>query len=220
MTDIVKMVLDFWFADALDSPEALSRRAKLWFTATEAFDREIRHTFGSLPERACRGEFDAWTEEPRSALALVLILDQFPRNLFRGTARAFEFDPKTCEVALSSLQAGFDRELPPLEAVFLYLPLEHSEDLSLQDRAVELFEQLVGRTPLPFRPRFEEFASYARRHREVIRRFGRFPHRNATLGRPSTPDELSYLESGGDTFGGYKHESTPAAANRKSDACG
>lgn len=216
MTELVQRILDFWFAGALDSAEALDRRAKLWFSATETFDREIRDAFGSLPERTLGGEFDAWTEDARPALGLVLILDQFPRNLFRGTAQAFRFDAKGREVALSSLEAGFDGELHPLEAAFLYLPLEHAEDLSLQYRAVELFEQLVERASPAFRPRFEEFASYARRHREVIRRFGRFPHRNTMLGRLSTAEEMSYFESGGDTFGGYKYEGA-FAANHKSD---
>lgn len=210
MTDTVEMILDFWFADAVASAEALNRRAKLWFRPTEAFDREIQRNFGALPERALRGELDAWLEEARSALALILVLDQFPRNLFRSTAQAFSFDGKACTAALAALEAGFDRELDPLEASFLYLPLEHAEDLPLQNRAVELFERLAGRALPQLRPRFEAFAAYARRHREVIRRFGRFPHRNTTLGRPSTAEELSYLESGGDTFGGYTHESRQA----------
>jgi len=132
---------------------------------------------------------------------LVLILDQFPRNLYRGSRRSYEFDSKACEIALRSIEAGFDQRLHPLEASFLYLPLEHSEDLLLQERSVQLFQKLIPRAPVALRPTFERFTEFAIRHREVIRRFGRFPHRNAVLGRRSSREELAYLESGGETFG-------------------
>ena len=115
--------------------------------------------------------------------------------------RSFEFDPRAREVALSAIEAGFDQKLHPLEASFLYLPLEHAEDLLLQERSVELFEQLTFRAPAEMRPMFDQFSTYAVRHREVIRQFGRFPHRNGVLGRRSTPEELAYLGSGGETFG-------------------
>jgi uncharacterized protein (DUF924 family) len=196
-----EQILSFWFANALDSPEAATEQGRLWFEQSGTFDEDIRKRFGDLPERAARGEFETWRSAPRSALALVLLLDQFPRNLFRDSPRAFEFDAKACDVALGAIAAGFDEKVHPLEAVFLYLPFEHAEDLELQHRSVALFEKLCLRAPEPMKSQFEEFADYARRHRDVIRRFGRFPHRNALLGRESTGEEADYLASGGEMFG-------------------
>lgn len=197
-----EQTLSFWFDNALDSPEAAKERGRLWFEQSDTFDEEVRKRFGDLPDRAARGEFETWRSAPRSTLALVLVLDQFPRNLFRDNARAFEFDAKARDVALGAIAAGFDEKLHPLEAVFLYLPFEHAEDLELQNRSVELFEKLCRRAPEPMKSQFEEFADYARRHRDVIRRFGRFPHRNALLGRKPTSEEEDYLVSGGEMFGG------------------
>lgn len=196
-----EQILSFWFANALESSEAAKAQGKLWFGRSEAFDAAIRERFGDLPERAARGEFETWRSAPRSALALVLLLDQFPRNLFRDSPRAFEFDAKAREVALGAIANGFDAALHPLEAVFLYLPFEHVEDLELQNRSVELFEKLCRQAPDSMKAEFEEFADYARRHREVIRRFGRFPHRNSVLGREPTIAESAYLASGGESFG-------------------
>jgi len=195
-------VLDFWFADALDSAEAAERRVPVWFGSDEAFDREIRTRFSALPDLAHAGGLDGWRGEPRSALALVIVLDQFPRNLHRGSGHSFLCDDRALEVAREAIAAGLDAELHPLEAVFLYLPYEHAESLPHQERCVELYERLAARAPAGLETQFEGFCEYARRHREVIRRFGRFPHRNAVLGREPTPDETTYLSGGGDTFGG------------------
>jgi uncharacterized protein (DUF924 family) len=206
MPAVPEQILSFWFSDSLDSPEAAKTQGKFWFGRSDALDEDIRKRFGDLPERAARGEFETWRREPRSALALVILLDQFPRNLFRDSARAFEFDAKAQEITLSAIAAGFHQKLHPLEAVFLCLPLEHAEDLELQNRSVGLFEKLCERAPAAMKTQFEEFADYARRHREVIRRFGRFPHRNAVLGRKSTSEESDYLASGGERFGDSKNE--------------
>ena len=194
-------ILEFWFGDALVSAEQAKARAKLWFSRNDEFDREIERRFGLLPESAIRGELDAWRGDASSALALVLVLDQFPRNLFRGSPRAFAFDPTAREVALDAISRAFDTALDPLEAAFLYLPLEHAEDIGLQERSVALFERLIARAPPGLTALFESFADYARRHRDIVQRFGRFPHRNTILGRDPTPDEVAYLESGGDKFG-------------------
>jgi len=194
-------IVQFWFADALETPEQAKARAKLWFSRNNEFDREIERRFGGLPALAMRGGLSAWKENSTSALALIIVLDQFPRNLFRGMAQAFAFDDFARDVALDAISKGFDKALDPLEATFLYLPLEHAEDIGLQERSVALFERLVERAPPDLTALFESFADYARRHREVVRRFGRFPHRNAVLGRESTTEEVAYLESGGDRFG-------------------
>ena len=202
MKDSPEAILNFWFGDSLSSLGTVAARVQLWFAVNAEFDREIKDRFAPLPERALRGEFDTWSHRSESALALILVLDQFPRNLFRGSAQAFTFDSKALEIATIAVDAGFDEELVPLQASFLYLPFEHSEEPTDQDRSIELFEHLVKRAPPELAPTFRQFADYGRRHRDVVQRFGRFPHRNGVLGRESTPDELAYLESGGETFGG------------------
>lgn len=194
-------ILEFWFGGDLDSSEAVDARSALWFRGSDEFDRETGRRFGTLPDQAARGELNGWRAQAAPCLALVLVVDQFPRNLYRNSPRAFEFDALALEVALEALEQGFGEALHPLMASFLYLPLEHAEDLGLQERAVLLFEELASGAPPELAARFEQFTSYARRHRDVIQRFGRFPHRNALLDRPSTPEEVAYLESGGDTFG-------------------
>lgn len=198
--DLSEQVLRFWFGDSLESPEAVQKRAKLWFAPDLDFDRQIERAFASLPGRAREGALDAWEGEPRSALALVLVLDQFPRNLFRGSAAAFEFDAQALDVALRAVERGLDEALHPLEATFLYLPFEHAEDEALQDRCVALFRNLLERAPAPLNAQFVQFLAYAERHQAVIARFGRFPHRNAVLGRPSSAEEKAYLKEGGESF--------------------
>jgi uncharacterized protein (DUF924 family) len=193
-------VLAFWFGDALVDAEAAAERGRTWFTGDAAFDEEIRLRFGHLPEQVAEG-VEGWDASPASQLARVLVLDQFPRNCFRGTPRAFAFDPAARRLAAAALTGGADAALHPLEAVFLLLPLEHAEDPVLQDRSVASFERLESRAPSGLEERFAAFTDSARRHREVIRRFGRFPHRNAVLGRKSTPEEADYLASGGEVFG-------------------
>ena len=140
-------LLGFWFGSDLDAPEAVAERMRLWFGGNPAADRELRARFRELPDRAAAGALDGWLAAPRSALALVLALDQLPRNLFRGTARAFAYDGRAVEVAEAALAAGFDRALHPLEAGFLHLPFEHAERLELQERSVALFEALRRARP-------------------------------------------------------------------------
>lgn len=182
-------VLDFWFANA-----------RHWFIADADFDAQIHTQFGQLATNAANGDLDAWTSAPSGWLALLILLDQFPRNLHRGDARAWAQDDKAQRVALSGIDRGEDRQLPVLQRVFAYLPLEHAEDSVLQRRSVALFAALCVAAPADERERFESFLSYARRHRDVIARFGRFPHRNATLGRVSTAEEAAYLAQPGAGF--------------------
>ncbi|MEI7035547.1 DUF924 family protein [Fulvimonas yonginensis] len=188
MTASAREVLDFWFAD---------ENAVRWFRPDEAFDRTVRERFGGTLEAAARGELDDWAATPRGRLALLIVLDQFSRNIYRGDARAFAQDPKAQAVALAGLERRDDEALAPLERLFAYLPLEHAEDLALQWRSVTLFRALALQAPPADRAQYEGYLDYARRHCEVIARFGRFPHRNAVLDRPSTPDERDYLAQGG-----------------------
>jgi uncharacterized protein (DUF924 family) len=158
---------------------------KRWFTRDEAFDRELRERFITLHERAAAGEFDeTWMRDAESALALVILLDQFPRNSFRGAARAFATDPHARAIADRAIASGLDELVPKQLRLFFYLPFEHSESLADQERSVAL-HTAIG---------MEEWAV---RHRDIIRRFGRFPHRNAVLGRETTPEEKAFLDGGG-----------------------
>ncbi|MEZ4598860.1 MAG: DUF924 family protein [Syntrophotaleaceae bacterium] len=194
-------ILQFWFGGALENREAMDERCKLWFGSNPYFDEQIRQRFGHLPYLAAEARCPAWISSPRSCLALALILDQFPRNLYRGQGRAFAFDRRAVECARTAIGFGFDRKVHPVEAAFFYLPLEHAENSSLQDLSVEKFRLLRKRAPRHLLTIFNGFYAYALAHRAVIRRFGRFPHRNAMLGRTSGPEEMEYLAQGGETFG-------------------
>lgn len=187
-------ILDFWFGPL--GPDGFPRedRTTLWFRGGREVDEAIRARFAVDVERAARGERDAWGGTARGRLALILLLDQFPRNLFRGTPQAFAHDARAVAHALAGLAAGQDRELAPVERAFFYLPFEHAEDRALQRRSVEAYENLVRAFPAQA-ARLRGFLDYAVRHREIVERFGRFPHRNAILGRASTPEELAFLET-------------------------
>lgn len=192
-------VLDFWFEGPLADvdPARLSPR---WFRADPAFDARIRERFGARVEQALAGELEAWAASAPGWLALLLLLDQFPRNLFRGTARAFAGDKRARQLAWQGIERGDDQHLPPPARLFCYLPLEHAEDAVLQVRCVGLFEALLKAAPVAQHEAFAGFLDYARRHREVIERFGRFPHRNAALGRSSSAAEKAYLAQPGAGF--------------------
>jgi uncharacterized protein (DUF924 family) len=183
-------LLLFWFGP----PAQRGRRDARWFGKDEAFDSECRARFLPLHERAATGELSAWRNRAAECLALILLLDQLPRNMFRGTRRAFATDTLALEAARHALAQGFDEDMLPVERLFLYLPFEHSERLADQIAACELTQPLEG---------FAETGDayrYALAHRRIIERFGRFPHRNAILGRDSTPEELEFLQQPGSSF--------------------
>jgi uncharacterized protein (DUF924 family) len=180
-------VLAFWFDPAHHDD---------WYASHPAFDALIRERFTTQVDLAAAGKLADWTDTPSGWLALLIVLDQFPRNLYRDDPRAWAQDLRAQQLALSGIDEGFDRQLPPLQRVFAYMPLEHAEDIELQRRSVALFEALCNEAP----DRYGDFLKYARRHEAVIERFGRFPHRNAVLGRVSTSEELTYLEEPGAGF--------------------
>jgi uncharacterized protein (DUF924 family) len=171
-----KLVVDFW-QDA---------GASMWFAKDPEFDRRFREKFAALYEAAARGELAHWMKAPQSALGLILLLDQYPRNSFRGTPRMYATDPLAREMAARALAAGLDQELEPALRLFVYLPYGHSESLADQERSVELSRSLG-----------ESSLSHAEHHRDIVRRFGRFPHRNKILGRAPRPEEERYLAEGG-----------------------
>ncbi|MDP6948245.1 MAG: DUF924 family protein [Arenicellales bacterium] len=193
-------VLAFWFGDALEGPDRSQARQQTWFTTDPEFDRTIAERFGRLPDAALQGDLDKWAISARSSLALVLVLDQFPRNIYRNSPQAFAYDGAALKRAVAVVDQGVDQQLHPVEATFLYLPFEHSEDLAVQQRSIALFQQLAQR-PGVYGKITQEALAYARKHRDIIARFGRFPHRNAILGRPSSRAEQDFLAQGGDTFG-------------------
>ena len=194
-------VLSFWFQDAAESPEALQRRSTVWFRTAPAFDRECTTRFAAMLEDAARGVLDEWAETPHGRLALVILLDQMPRNIHRGSPAAFMHDPQAAAHCLAGIGTGQDRALHPVERLFLYMPLQHAEDLDLQRRSVERFESLAAEADGVWRACFAENAHYAHEHRAIVERFGRFPHRNRILGRESTEDERRYLADDAPTFG-------------------
>jgi len=176
MKDSKNSILEFWFRET---------KPAQWFQKNSAFDDLIRSRFEGDLELAEKGIFDAWMDDADGCLALVILLDQFPRNMYRGSSQAFDHDAQARRVTLHALNKHFDQMLEIDQKAFLYLPLEHSEDLTDQNRAVALFEMLKDKNPI--------YYNYAVRHREIIIRFGRFPHRNEALGRPNTAEEAHYL---------------------------
>jgi uncharacterized protein (DUF924 family) len=187
-------ILSFWFGGPQDDKAYYEERHRLWFTQDPQFDQEIRDRFTSDYQMAAERKLMAWQETPRAGLALVVLLDQFPRNMFRSDPRAFATDPLAREAATSLLQTGSDRRLLPVERMFVYLPFMHSEDLAHQRQSVVLFQQLAQERD------YLDSVSYAIRHREIIERFDRFPHRNASLGRAATPEEVEFLQQPGASF--------------------
>ena len=196
-------VLEFWFADGLSGPEALARRSDFWFGEDDraAVDREIERMFRRDVELAVAGGFSDWSATPRGRLALIVLCDQFPRNVFRATPRAFAGDARGCQLSEEGIRLRMDLALHPVERLFFYMPLEHTEDSAVQDHAAEVLAPLPEAVPAAMRFFFDECLAAAGRHREIIRRFGRFPHRNAILGRASTPAELEHLANGSEDFG-------------------
>lgn len=176
MKDVQTAVLDFWFEET---------QAPQWFQVNPDFDQSVRDKFMDAYEKASMGIFDDWKNASDGCLALCLLLDQFPRNMFRGTAKAFATDSRALVISKYAIAKGFDQVLSPIKRRFLYLPFEHSENLNDQRKCVDLFEAMKKDDPLGH--------DYALRHLRVIEQFGRFPHRNVILGRMSTPDEEQYL---------------------------
>ena len=195
-------VLSFWFGDASATDPLATAKSKeaLWWGGDPATDRAIDTRFGAARRLAIAAELPAWMATPRGRLAAIILVDQFSRNIHRGTPQAFAHDPHARNMCHDGLARGDDTALAPLERVFFYLPLEHSESIQEQEHSVRLYEQLARQAGSDLQTLFESYADFARRHRDVIRRFGRFPHRNKILGRPSTAEEEAFLAQPGSSF--------------------
>ncbi|MDC3952834.1 DUF924 family protein [Polyangium jinanense] len=190
----ISNVLSAWFGPDADDATIVKRQHALWFVRSDATDRFLRETFGDLVARALRGEITSWGETQRGRLALLVVCDQLTRNIFRGTPRAFEGDPLALATSRAMIAADEDLRLRPIERLFVYLPLEHAEDLAVQNLAVARFEKLLDVVTGEARGAFAAYFDYAVRHRDIIQRFGRFPHRNVILGRASTDEEIAFLK--------------------------
>ncbi|MDE0224999.1 MAG: DUF924 domain-containing protein [Gammaproteobacteria bacterium] len=192
-------IVGFWLGPSPNDPDAAKKASGRWYTPDDQFDDEIRRKFGAAMAQARAGALSGWQETAERALALVILLDQFTRNAYRGTADAFSGDAMAREVATGALARGFDRILSIPGRLLLYHPFEHSEDLDDQRRSVALFSGLAAESPSEWREYIDSFVRYADAHLEVIEQFGRFPHRNGILGRESTPAEQEWLS----THGGF-----------------
>ena len=191
-------ILSYWFGPTPDDPAVMLQRAPFWFPTRERgleIDAEIRRDFTPDYQRACRGELSDWTSQPRGRLALLLVLDQFPRHLFRDHADAFAQDPRALAIAQEGVELGVDRELRCVERVFFYMPFKHSEELAEQQQSVARYTELAEDAARQGLAGFLYALESAKDHLTVIERFGRFPHRNAALGRASTPEEIRFLTS-------------------------
>jgi uncharacterized protein (DUF924 family) len=209
-------VREFWFGKAWTGPLpiqgggesralALSRRASLWFETNpqlqEQRDELIKSQFLYLVDQAAGGQLDPWADSPRRRLSLLILLDQFTRQIYRGTAQAFAYDAQALRLALSGMECAADAALNVVERIFFYMPLQHAESQDVQDESVAAYRRLVSESPMELRATFENAAEHAQIHRELIRRFGRFPHRNRLLGRSCTPQEEVYLKEHATDFG-------------------
>ena len=197
----LETILEFWLG-ACGADGALDpAKRRMWFGDGRKHDDEIRARFGALHERAARGELEAtWAASARGRLALIIVLDQFSRHIHRGTAVAFAQDTMAQHLVKDGIERGLDRDLIPAARSFVYLPLEHAEDIALQRLSVESFRGLCDVVAPAWRKDYESFLDYAQRHRDIIERFGRFPHRNAVLARASTAEEAEFLEQPGSSF--------------------
>jgi uncharacterized protein (DUF924 family) len=194
-------ILDYWFADALGNPALAASRMAFWFNSTPEEDGAVARRFKITLQQAADGTLAHWETEARSALALVIVLDQFPRNIHRGTPAAFDYDREALNVARHGVAAGHLRALTTLEQAFFLMPFQHCEDRACQREGVVFFQRMTEEASSEWRPVAESMLRYAHLHRNIIERYGRFPHRNRILARTSTAEEQQYLTADHESFG-------------------
>lgn len=193
-------IRQFWFGSEPDDGRAAAAQSRLWWSKDAALDQAIRTRFAATLDAAMAGRLSGWEEAPQGRLALILLYDQFPRNMYRAKPQAFSYDASALRLCKDGIACGHDPALRPIERVFFYLPLEHSEDLQDQELAVRQFGKLAENASETHKEIFDGFLNYAIRHRDVIAQFGRFPHRNAILGRATTAEEQAFLAQPGSSF--------------------
>ena len=198
---IASEILDYWFGDTMRDLSRAPARMGFWFGTDPRRDEEMRARWGELVTAASEGKLDFWTQTARGRLAVLILLDQMRRNIYRGTAEAFRRDGRARYLMRDGVSRMMDLKLTPIERVFFYMPLQHAESLDDQELAVDRFLQVEREVASQHREIFAGFRKYAQKHRDIIARFGRFPHRNAILGRRDTSEEAAWLASGGERFG-------------------
>jgi uncharacterized protein (DUF924 family) len=197
----IDAVLAFWFVQEELSAPQIDRRMDIWFGQDEVFDHECKKEFARDVEQASEGGLGHWAHEPRGRLALILLLDQFRRNIHRDTTEAFAKDGVALKLCVEGAMEKKDRGLTPIQRAFYYMPLQHAESKKVQAKSVELFSKLAEKVPRPYRETFETITQFAELHRDIVEQFGRFPHRNKILNRKNTPEEDEYLSGDSPDFG-------------------
>lgn len=195
MEGYITKILDFWFG-RLEGGFTKKNRGSLWYLGGEETDTRIREEFGFLVEKAAHKKLDEWKTTPEGRLALIILLDQFTRNMYRKTKQAFQHDSYAQELCREGIEKGQDKKLPFIQRLFFYHPLEHSENLEDQELGVKMMAKVREEVPEAFKKRVQKFVDYAKQHRDIIKRFGRFPHRNKVMERISTKEERDYLKEG------------------------
>lgn len=201
--DLIRIdaILTFWFKEKELSAPQIDARLDVWFGDDPDFDAAIKREFADDVERASAGELKHWGRDPRGRLALILLLDQFRRNIYRGKPEAFEKDKSALKLTIQGATAKMDQELSPVEKLFFYMPLQHSESLKVQKKSCEIYRHLARTVSATYKETFETAAQFAELHADIIEKFGRFPHRNRMLGRENTPEEEEYLAGDAPSFG-------------------
>jgi len=194
-------VLDFWFGDSALNTPTIDSRMDRWFSSDPDLDAEIEAQFGEVVERASTGELKHWAEEPEPRLALIILLDQFRRNIYRGTPDAFDLDGVALKLCVEGTIAGVHDQLTPEQRIFFFMPLQHAESLKIQDKSVSIYNALAESVTGTLRETFATCAQFAELHRDIIAEFGRFPHRNVILGRENSSAEATYLSADVPSFG-------------------
>lgn len=196
---MIKDIYDFWFGDVDTLAERYQEQLKVWFHKNEDNDLKIKTQFEQYIEPIAQGEIN-WLDTPEGTLASIICLDQFPRNCYRGSPKSFQYDPKALAICQAGIQAGIDKSLSSYERLFFYLPLEHAENLALQNQMVQLARDLYAQVDDVSKPHFKGFLDYAIAHQVIIERFGRFPHRNDILQRESSAEEIEFLKQPNSSF--------------------
>jgi len=197
----IDAILEFWFKERELTAPQIDRRMDVWFGGDEVFDLECKKEFGVDVELASTGQLDHWAERPLGRLALIILLDQFRRNIYRNTTKAFEMDQAALKLCVEGARDKKDKGLTPVQQAFFYMPLQHTESRKVQEKSVVIFNRLAEAVSPTYRETFETMAQFAELHRDIVEQFGRFPHRNVLLGRANTPEEDEYLAGDSPDFG-------------------
>ena len=197
----IDTILAFWFKEQELSAPQIDRRMDIWFGEDQAFDHEIQEEFAADVDKASAGKLDHWAHESRGRLALILLLDQFRRNIHRGTAQAYEKDKIALKLCVEGAMEKKDKGLTPIQRAFFYMPLQHTESRKVQSKSVALYNKLAEAVSPTYQETFLTIAQFAELHRDIVERFGRFPHRNEVMGRDNTPEENEYLSGDSPDFG-------------------